>query len=340
MTLLDGQFLALFLFLAIPFVLLKIIMTYYSLNELVSSFVLLIFGAANALLTKDTTILILFIALIGYKGVKEKTVLGIFFYTKLIALIICVFLSVIGVINNKVAIDYRLGTQVIRYAFGFQHPNQLGIVFLSLTMIFLYLKKRFFKLELEMLLWTFINIGIYELTKSRTTFIVVLFYLFLYYLNYKIKIHKTLVFISIIAFPICFSLIFVLSLNLSNSFVYYIDNLLQHRLIISNMYLSTFHPTLMGQSLGDQLLNGSVLDSGYLVLYLKYGLVVLFLIAILYALAINKIVKLKQYSKLIPIIIIAFQGITENVISSLIFNFTFIFIAEAIFQEKNIKVEK
>lgn len=319
------------LFCAIPPILVKLVLTQYSRRELSVAAILIAAGLLNVYITKETPILIAFITIIGFKGIKLDSALKTQFFIKLSAFFLVVFLSLLNVIPNVKQVRMRANvTEITRYALGFSHPNQFGNALFILIALYLFLFLQNRKYIIPSIVCFSLNVFQYFFTKSRTSFILITVLLVLYVAYRQFNIKKLVVFTSIFTFPTLFVLSFVLPKLLKNKFISKIDELLQYRLSLSKVFLKQQPFNLLGHHF-ETLKRGGMLDSGYLQLALKSGFIITLIVLVLYIFTVRRLILKEKYEELILFFALSLQAFTENVITSILFNFTFFFIAEEIF---------
>lgn len=180
----------------------------------------------------------------------------------------------------------------MRYAIGFLNPNGLSvfILILALEIIWLIRKKSW-----KVVILVFVSYLLFFITKSRTDLYALILVLpFIFKLNTsKSFIKNKVLSFTIVLFPIVLAFISIyFSMNydpVAHPFEYDLNLIFSNRLYLSKFYFNQFPITLFGNSLTN-LINGA-LDSGYVSLLIRGGIISLFLYLILVTLTINKYIR-------------------------------------------------
>ncbi|OCN05585.1 hypothetical protein A4S06_08445 [Erysipelotrichaceae bacterium MTC7] len=338
-SLLQTYPIILFLFLSVVFVFLKIFTTSYERKEYLLIFGLIIFGFFNWYFSKSTTSLIIILAIVGIKNVSFRKTLKIRFITKIIFMISIILASFFGFVDNLEMVHLREGESVLRNALGYEHPNVLGKVLLEEFLLFLVLYKDRFENK-DLLLMALINLLQFYFTKSRTSFAVICLLIVFVFIIRKTK--KMQILINFGNLTYLSSLILFLISYVFPKWVYgsvgqlplikAIDSLLQYRITYSHIFLYRFQVSLFGQKIVNYWNNKyAFLDSGYLNLLLANGLVAVILFFVGLFKTIKYLVSKKQIYVLLSIFMIGLYAVTENILSTFFYNFTFIYFSAAIY---------
>lgn len=248
------------------------------------------------------------------------------FKFKIFFLLVIISLSILGIIpNSYVQIEKGIGT-TYGYGLGFTHPNRLAsaICFTILCYICWKNKKIRFK---HILTVGFITLISFYITKSRTLLycisIFIIFYVLLKTNLTKKYIKKFLDIIGIISVPLSIAISVVLPILLLTStgtiqrIVFEINRLFSRRFTHIEHIFLTYPVSLTGGLFDtnsmEELFGYSVVDNGYINFLYQYGIIGLALFTIISVISFVKIKRKKEYIWIIIFIIVAIEGLLENI---------------------------
>ncbi len=320
------------------FFIFKLVLTDHSMFELILIISLLIISVVSYLLSKERGILFVTAVILGAKNVSIKR---LFKYCAVIwtaSFIILTFCTQFGIISDYCLVHDKgsLG-YIVRYSFGYPHPNVLHISYLVLVSLLLYaLDLNLKQLRNVSILLMILNVFVFIYSVSYTGLLIVTLYLVAnYVLAYrKEKDQHWPVFDLLIRliFPFCV-LFSVFGPVLFKGKLYDLcDKLIHHRFVLSNYYLTNEKLTLFGHILQTPPdLNHSI-DCSYVYLLVHCGIIPFVLICIGYMLLINHCVTNKEYKKLSIIMAFSIAGVTEPFMFNTSFkNISAVFIGEYLF---------
>lgn len=272
---------------------------------IMSVFVILMFHYQSYSDFGVSLLAIYFAVLVDYKNIILTDLIS-----RLISLSFIFMTYILGYTHD--VMDSRYG---MRYAIGFLNPNGLSvfILILALEIIWLIRKKSW-----KVVILVFVSYLLFFITKSRTDLYALILVLpFIFKLNTsKSFIKNKVLSFTIVLFPIVLAFISIyFSMNydpVAHPFEYDLNLIFSNRLYLSKFYFNQFPITLFGNSLTN-LINGA-LDSGYVSLLIRGGIISLFLYLILVTLTINKYIRSSDnVIKFFVLILIVYSiiGITE-----------------------------
>lgn len=245
--------------------------------------------------TKDITIMILFLSICASNCTNTGRVLRFVLKTSLIMLLGVIFLNKIGVLPNTL---YYTADGQIRNSLGFLGFGQIS--FLTFFSVICYCLIRGDKFNIkDLLIGTLVSIMGYIVTRDNTTLILIVAMLCLTWaINYKKTrfLKKIIQIVAIMAFPMFFVLMFVLSSIFDyskSSWVNLNNNIFHGRLYLSHEALKNFPIKFWGQNIpqiGLFDINQSVwggssyfyIDSSYLRILLMYGSISFIVIGLIF----------------------------------------------------------
>lgn len=287
-------------------------------------------------LAHDSRILVYIIALLGLKNIPVKKIVKIILFEKIGLIVSIATITAIGV---------GFVSKSREYVLGFIHGNlfMINVIEIFLLYIFLYWRRMNF---FSNILVSFLIILTFYISESRTGLVLFFLSFFLYLqIKYgKIKHLKYLNEITIIAPSILFlmsiSIPYLMNINwfnkypLLNALIRKMDVLLTNRLTLSAIRLKNTEFHLLFSSTNSTQMNMyhyTVVDSGYVQLFLVFGVLGSILFLFYYTNLIHIISKMDflgkdKYFYLLAILIMCLNAFTENSLCSLKYNFTLLFV--------------
>ena len=308
----------------------KILKDKFYLKELFSILCIVLIGILDFVVGKSTTVLFTALSICCLKNINLKKIIKIIFYSKLVAFLLMMFLSSFGIIENSFILHYREEIGFIkRYCFGYSHPNLVHSTFTTLIFLFgyLYYKKiNLFTISIIEIL----NIILYNLTFSRTGFLILTIYLLFIYITKKSKfIKKKLPKILKISFPFLIFLSLFLAVFYSKfDFIKQLDSLVTGRINYMHILISNY----MIPVIGSNFYNSVVLfDNGYFSMFYEGGILATIWF-VYFQLKTNKfLIENNMNNEIIITIFFLIYCMLESYYISLVMNPTLIFFCYCIF---------
>lgn len=314
---------------AIVLLIVKLYNTKFTPKELILVTILGILGLIVYYSTKREGILLSIITIIGLKGIPYRKLFSMVFQIKLIIYVTLISLAFIGIIPNVKYQQWREGIGfVTRYGMGYEHPNLLHTNLFLLVILYIYLKYEKLKLK-NLICIMIINAVIYKFSYSRTG-----------YYSICLIIIGTL----LIKSRICSKLTnLLLRLALPGSIMFTIltaflygrvrminqlDRLFTGRIYYSNHFLTQYPINLFGYDLS---YDSHLLDNGYVILLINYGVVVFFLYVVGYLFLIRRFAQKNMIKELFMISSFTLYGVAEGYISNIFLNFSLLFLGDLLF---------
>lgn len=210
--------------------------------------------------------------------------------------------------------------EILRWGFGFIHPNNLGgyLMILGLLVALRNYKKYTVWDYLFLVFLTFVE---WEGPQCRTgafCLVILMGLMFIMQLLDRDVLRVGLFRFGFrFLYPICFSLAFVASYfyNPSNTFLAELDEFLTQRISLGKKYFDKYRFTWVGQkiSINTDLGKGELmyLDSAYLRMYIVIGVLGMIVLLVSFVLMMDWCIKKKQYAYLMVLSVMAIYGITE-----------------------------
>lgn len=273
---------------------------------------------------------------ISIVGIRKS--FELIFKFRLIAIITIISLSLIGIIPIlHMQIDKGIGT-TYGYGLGFTHPNRLASSVCYMMLSYICWKKDKINTKNALMIF-FITLLTYWITKSRTI-IITMFILFILFLLRKLRITKKLSnwFIkvySIISLPlnvlvsILFPYLMLTSSGLLQTILYSINLSFSRRFTHIEHMLIAYPISLLGGQYDtvvmEKMFGYAVVDNGYITFLYRYGIIGLAIFCAFSFISVLKLNKDGEYTWLSVFIVVAAQGLLEDIYSNVGLNLLVVF---------------
>lgn len=329
---------------------LKLISTNYTIFDIFWVSLIIILSIITYRLSGERGILFLAAILVGIKNCDVKMLMKAGAFIWGISFPLMALLTQSGLVNdlflvhNKGSIGY-----IVRWSFGYTHPNVMHISFIILlSFIFYSANFNIKQLRIASIIGMLANLYVFAYSVSYTGFLLATVYLLLNYFFAAVKenplancLEKITNIILEMIFPFCvfFS---VLGPILFKGRLYEIcDKIVHHRFVLSNYFLTNEKLSLLGHEMSVVPDANRSLDCSYVYLLVHCGIIVFIGICLLYLLFIHNCVVNKRYKELSITLILLIAGVTEPFLFNTSFkNITFIFLGEYLFSKSGIFINK
>ena len=313
----------------------KIILTGYTIYELLCSTSLLLITMFVYLRTGERGIVFYVAMLLGMKEISLDKIFHIGARLLSFCFILMAFLHQTGLLDDLYYVHLKgsLG-YVVRSSFGYAHPNVLHITYLVLTTLVLYdTGLDLHKLLRRSILLMVGNVYLAIYSLSYTGFLIVSFYIITNYIlifknehpSQHTKCYCLCSFLMECIFP--FSVIFsVLGPVVLKGRLYSLaDKLVHHRFVLSNYFLTTEPVCLFGHRLLTTPDMNHSIDCSYTYLFVHLGVILFVLFCIFYFIVIHKCIQAKKFRCVAILISFSIAGVTEPFLFNTSFkNITFL----------------
>lgn len=286
----------------------------------------------------------LLIICLGMRNVDKETIISLDFWIRIVICLLIVSCGLTGIIENY--ITYRTNSNVLRYSIGFNHPNTVASLVLSLILEEAWINKRHTTGFYAIVVWTLAAIT-YLITANRTAvLIMVVFPVALLFAKDRTvenseKQYGGSVFAAIIPVTAVFSYA-AMMLCRSSSFFRIIDIALSNRFYNAHVIFNSYGVPLLGQQVAlvsvkaARLTNSSIalLDVAYLRLLIQAGPIVLILLAILYGSVMNQAWKKGDQLLILILCVFIIFGLCESGFNNVFMNFTLLLAAKELFNSE------
>lgn len=225
---------------------------------------------------------------------------------------------------------------ITRNALGFTHPNALHSWLVVVFCLVIYLN--YSKLNyIHYIIMLIISLAFYSIDKSRSGLLISILLLCLTYgLPYlkRFKIIRSGIILSPTILAV--TMIFLVEIYGKHySIVEKINTLLMNRVMFASNFLYNYPVSLLGSNTVDEI-NGSIIDSGFAELYIRYGLFIFLLSIIINTYMVVRMLRSNDYAALSIAIVFQVYNLTEPYGINIFINISYIFIYKYIISKSSI----
>lgn len=317
----DGQMIfKICLLTAAIFVCVKIVLTSYSVKEMVLILLLMLLGVLVYKNSGEKSALVFLIMMIGAKNISFEKIMKVGLYVWGTAFGLMILTSLFGSKSELIFAHHKFGMDLLRRGMGYSHPNVLHVSYAILVVLILFSIQDKRKKRTAYILTFIGNIAIFLCSVSYTGFMLVLIFLVfqIYFSMRKEYMGAEKIIIGAI-FPMCvlFSLLAPLAVEPDTPLFLLLNKLLNRRFYASRLYLLENPVTLFGQRISAS--HTYALDSSYVTLFIYGGLVLFGLVCVGYMVAIYQNLKRKNGKALSVLLSFSIAGVIEPFLFNLSF---------------------
>lgn len=322
----------------------KLLLTEYSASEKLWVPLLLCLTAIIYLRTGERGIVFCVTMLVGMKGISLRRIFHISSRVLMVCFLLKMILTQAGLLPDLYYVHAKgsLG-YVVRWSFGYSHPNVLHITYLVLAALWMYdLTNNRQRLRLATVLFMLGNLYVLFFSLSYTGFLVVTFYLASnYYLTLRpttamhhLFLRKCIDFCVELIFPACVLFSVAGPVLLKGSAYELADKIVHHRFVLSNAFLTTEPVCLLGHRLITTPDMNNSLDCSYVYLFVHLGVLFFALFCVTYYAAIHYSLRKGYCAEAAILISFAIAGVTEPFMFNTSFkNITCLILGSFLFQQ-------
>lgn len=294
----------------------KLVLTKSSLFEYIIIILLLTLGFAVYKSSGEKSLLIFLTMMLGMKGLSADRVFKVGAVIWVTAFVTLYILSVVGVIPEVAyTLDRNGWPPILRHSLGYPHPNTLHITYFILTIFVIYSLKKLSKKYMTALAIVLMlgNCYVFMYSLSRNGFLITSLYIFIQlYLIWRKKRSKVENFLIEMIFPLSALGMIVLPLVITGKAFEKLNLIFAGRFIFTRYFL-TYEPLkLFGIREIPVVLDSYVIDSSYVYLIFRLGLVAFILYCASMIIFIHKLVKDNRTSELAVVLALTIGGINET----------------------------
>lgn len=315
----------------------------YSKKKIIAFLLLMIVFLCSYFTLSTSALFKMFMMAVAVDRIGIEKVFGILFKLKTTIILLVAVLSIVGIIpNSLMEVEKGIGT-AYGYSLGYTHPNRLAGAICCTILCYIGWKNKKCNAVDVVGIGLVATIG-YCITKCRTLLYCVLIFIVFYTLlkgNWTRRITEKMISgIGIISVPLCvttsiaFPLLLLSSSGVVQQVVYEINRLFSRRFThIEHMFL-TYPVTLTGGIFDtkqmSELFEYAVVDNGYIRFLYQYGIIGLFIFGIISLISVHKLKKKHEYIWIVVFIVVAVEGLLENIYVDIGLNLMVVFWAELI----------
>ncbi len=335
----EGQFLYnVCLLIGAALFLVKVIITKHSLLEYVVIAGLLALGAVVYLKSGEKSLLIFFTMMLGMKNVSLEKVFKTGTVLWLTAFVSMYVLSVVGVIPERAyALDRYGWPPILRHSLGYPHPNTLHVTYFVLTVLLLYSFKNLTKKYITVISIVLIlgDLYVFMYSVSRNGFLITLLYiginLYFVWRDNRSKLENAII---RLIFPASALFYIFFSLVLKGQVFEIVNRYTAGRLVFTRHFL-TYEPLkLFGIREIPVPQPQFIIDSSYIYLIFRLGLVAYVLYFAVMLWFMNDLLKKDKRAELAVVLALTIGGINETYLFNQSFkNFIFLLLGVFVFEK-------
>ncbi len=315
----------------------KILVTKHSAFELLMIMVLLGLGVLVYRFSGEKSLLIYFTMMLGMKDVSVKRVFKVGAAIWITAFVSLYVLAVIGVIPEYSYSLNRAGwPPILRHSLGYPHPNTLHATYFVMVAFVLYLAKDLSKKYITAITIILLlgNGYVFMYSVSRNGFLVVCIYLILnLYLCLRDNRSKFENCMLMAILPVGIIVMIFLPFVLSDEAFETVNRIIAGRLVYTRYYLTYKPLQLFGIESIEVPDARYVIDSSYVYLLFRLGIVAFFLVVALMLIAIYDALKNDRRAETALLLGFSIYGVLELLLFSQSYkNLTFIFIGAFVYR--------
>lgn len=326
----------------------------YNKKEFVGICVFLILTLISYISIGSLTLFDLFFIALGYKELEYEKVINCFIRGILFGLIMVVLLNYKGIIPTYST--FRYGTNTMRNSFGFSHPNVTGRMLLYLCMLWILKRKKKIKI-IEICIMFIVAYWIYIFPNSITASLMIIMLIvavliskgYNYLFNREFVTNRLVRWGSMILIPTVFILTFYLVTNSENhSVIADISETFYSRFWGGLYAIQQYSINLFGNKIqmigaaeryfGKTIQSYFTIDCLYVLLPVKYGIIVTLYIIYRISDSIKSALHFKQTYLLIVLIVMLIYSFAENGLT--LFYSSFVFVCASCIKNGGEKVGK
>lgn len=299
-------------------------------KQIFYNFILLLFLCISYFICTNANFLILILLVVTARNLQ---LYNIFKYDFFIRILITLFI-VLSFFLNQTSDIYFYEQGLIRYGYGFAHPNLLSFQLVVLYFEFIYIfgyKKKYLPLYIIALCFILYINNVY--LGSRTcnyilifTFIILLFYKrIVTYLSSSKSLTFLIrnLFLIMTIFTFCITFLYKFDVGAK------LNRVLSNRLYYNSYTINNYNISLFGQKMDfisnedarlDSSLTTYILDNSYLVIIYQFGVIAYVAFLILSKKTLNNLFKQKKYFEILIFAMILVDGFMESYMYKIIYN--------------------
>lgn len=311
----------------------------YQYNTFFKIIIVVIIGLISYFISEDTTIIFLYLYVFFSRKINIDELIKFDIKFKILLLFINAWLLLLGVVENIVF--YRDDGSV-RNTFGFESPNTIGMILLSIFIEIAYISRK--KISGVYFLGILITVIILNLifdSRASSICFILLAILLVFKNVFKYSIIKKFLPYMMLIFSILSILLVYLYKNNTNIGII-LNEVFSTRLSIANEFFKNYKINLLGNRFKEYdywIGYVNTLDNAYINLLLKHGVLNYIIVLFFNIKIMKKFVKEENYVGIVCLIVMYAYGMMEKATFVIIYNMILFELKDVIYF-KEIKKEK
>lgn len=267
----------------------------------------------------DYSIVMIGVFALGMRGIDFKELLKVDIICKCVIIVSIVFLSLVGVLENYVAVVD--GHE--KYSYGFYHPNMFGALLGAIVIEYLYL--RFSRFSYADYAFFIAALGIsFFVSRTRSMVlllsVILLFFILIRYFDILNIRNPAVKYLLMFTPVVCllFTVVVMLYYRTESPAWYALNKAMSGRLYYASYYWQQYGPSLLGQQI--ELVSSRaaghrqslILDNCYAKLVIMFGVVPTVILLGALMRQIRNAVEMKDYQLLVIVLYFCLLGLFEN----------------------------
>ena len=318
--------------------LVKVLLTRYSVNEFISSFLLLFISFISYRMSGEKGILVAAMIIVGIKGVNLKKQFRVYTWIWIASCIINIFLCYAGISPDYASPREKFGSTFLSCNLGFSNHSVLQMSYMAFAMMFVF--AYYEQMNKKRYLWLFIgNIIFYMYSFATTGFICCTMGLLLSYLfgeaEQKGKGIRLIRTAAKLVLPVCIVFALVAPLVNNEKIFAIFNSILNGRLDYSRYFMTSGNFTPFGCRIYEVMSERYFfLDSSYVSSLAQFGVITFVIFFALYEWAVWKMADRNMMAELGITVAMLISGLAEPFLLNMSFkNISLFFVGEVFFAE-------
>lgn len=288
---------------------------------------ILCIGLVSYYITNMSVFLLILLGIIMLGEEDIKSVSNIFIIMRFLSVCVVLISSILGLIPNLSVEVYKSGRHISKYAFGFNHPNQLGQALGILVLMFMvttYYKKQ----SVYSILYILLIAILYVLSGARSaTICCMLLLVYIFFTKnkkWKEKINRVIfklrwvIMSFILLLGVGLALLMTKLTGTALKYLYIFNGLVGSRYSFSSAVINNYDISLFGNvfdfSYLETLYGNYAVDNGYIFVLYGFGIIALVVLIIFSMRAIKNLMRTGKEIYAILIYILLLWGCMENIL--------------------------
>lgn len=298
--------------------------TKWSIKNLMLSIIMFLLFCYVAIHINQSMVIVNIMAIIASNNKNFKQTVKVIMCSDIICVFIVLLLCFCGFLPNM---SFNHNGQIV-YSYGFYYYTNLAFYVFYISLMMVLIEKDRKKANIKIIVLLFINIMLYQITSTRLTFLLFIIFFFTYFFIMGTKYFDNNSFwrmCGTFCYPLCALFVINLSVYHTDKIFWrnFVNVLLMNRPLMGQRALEEYGLHLLGVEM--KFNTGGVndyfyVDSGYMYVLLMYGIIIFFVLMIMYSLLTRYFVINKEKELFIWSVIMAIFSIINNAMFGIVYN--------------------